>query len=354
MKRIILIGIIMLTITSWAADIVDLYGLEDERASLIVQQYQTKIQRLETTLMTEVISASRGKPHPHLYRQLVAQKKRVIANIKRRHHLAFVDIQTVAYPKNKDIYSTIEIIETPKSPRMRFVATPVRIENRQHDLVTEMMQFESLATRLMLTKQLDLNADACPVYHCMVPYQHPQLAPYLRKFQQGVIQEKQAILHTIKQDPNPERRAAAAFLIGHLTRPQEIIHLLSPHVDDPDADVRNNVMRVMASTLRQSHLQTVDPAPFIALLNSPFVSDRNKSLHILYSLADSAKNQHTILQTGGQYLLRLLKLSQPNNHDITYLLLKKISHQNFGDQQFSQWQAWIASAQNPKNENRSS
>lgn len=285
-----------------------------------------------------------GKPHLNLkrYQQLLSQKKRLIAEIQHAGHFAFVDLQTVHYARHDPIYTTIEIIPRRSSARMHFLSESApTIDTKPHDVIELMRHYTALSMHLLLTQQLDPQDKACPFYHCVVSFQHPQLKPYLALFRQGVLEKKQSILDTLAQDPNSERRAAAAFLIGFFSSPHDIITLLSAHVDDPDYRVRNSVLRVIGATLDKAHFTHMDPKPFIGLLDSPYVTDRNKALQILRVLANSRQAQKIICQQGGQQLLRLLQLTQPNNHNLAYLILKKISHEHFGDQQFDQWKSWM-------------
>jgi hypothetical protein len=42
----------------------------------------------------------------------------------------------------------------------------------------------------------------------------------------------------------------------------------------------------------------------------------------------------------------MLKLKQPNNHNISYQLLKKISGKDFGEDNSIAWEKWIMEKQN--------
>lgn len=343
MKYPMILSVLMCPVMGCADDIVDVHGLEAKQAQKVLQVYAPRVRRLEMGLMREVVNMNLGKPHlnPKRYQQLISQKKRLIAEIKQAGHFAFVDLQTVYYSKADPIYTTIEIIPHRTSTRMHFLSQSPLTDKKHHDVIEQMRQYIALSMHLLLTQQLDGQDKECPFYHCVEPFHHPQLKPYLALFRQGVLEKKQSILDTLAQDPNPERRAAAAFLIGFFPSPYDIITQLSAHVGDPDYEVRNSVLRVIGATLDKAHLTQMDPKPFIALLDSPYVTDRNKALQILHTLANSQQAQKIICQQGGQQLLRLLQLTQPNNHHLAYLILKKISHAHFGDQQFVQWKSWM-------------
>lgn len=320
-------------------DKVDIHGLEDERAQLFLNQYNQTIQNLEIPIMSEFIDMNQGQLHPHRMQCLMERKKRWLANIKNSAHFAFVDLQTVYYPATASIYTTMEVIEDPNDQRMRFVPVSTnpfftefklklnRIRRgilQNKDVIDSMQEFDALDTQLLLNHQLDNDTNDCPAYHCLSSFRHPQLKPYFTLFQQGVLQDKPWIVTTLRHDPDPERRAAAAFLVGHFSDPKEIITLLSGSIDDPASQVRNNALRVITTTLFKTKLNTIDCTPFIKLLDSPYVTDRNKALNILITLADDALCASQIRQDATHALSKLVLSTQPNNHDEANALIKKL------------------------------
>lgn len=343
-----------------ANDMVDLHGLEAPQAYLVLQRHRPQIQALETALMTELLSMSQGHPPSRRYQDLATQKQRLLQAIQREGNYGFTDLQTVYYFKNDIIYTTLEVIDSPRSDRMRFLSNPphplwttfkiwrnslYRACFHNHDLIAQMQQYELLVTQLSLGNALEQYSSDCPAYHCLTSFQHPSLQPYWDIFQQGVATEKSRILATLRDDPDPKRRASAAFLVGHFQDPEEIVTVLSAYINDPSSLVRNNTLRVIAMTLFKAHLKEVDSMPFIHLLASPFVTDRNKALGILLALADNEQARKQIIRYGGQQILALLHLTQPDNHDFAYALLKKMSKQDFGERYYSQWQSWLTQEQ---------
>ena len=161
-------------------------------------------------------------------------------------------------------------------------------------------------------------------------------------FNEGAVKEKTLILNTLKHDPNPERRAAAAFLVGHFQDPHEILSVLLPQVTDKDEDVRNNVMRVMGTTMMKAKISDINIEPILALLDSPSTTDRNKALIILLTAVESDAVKKQILQKGTNNLLAILRLEQPNNHDWAYHILKKISGKDFGETNLDAWRKWYS------------
>ena len=80
-----------------AKDIVDLHGLEQPQAYLVLQTHRPQIQALETALMTELLSMSQGHPPTQQYQDLVAQKKQLLVDIQREGNYGFVDVANIVF-----------------------------------------------------------------------------------------------------------------------------------------------------------------------------------------------------------------------------------------------------------------
>ncbi|KTD07686.1 HEAT repeat domain-containing protein [Legionella jamestowniensis] len=319
-----------------AGNVIDLYGDESYKAQQIVKKYAKSIDDFAD--LTEKVFKNSDKMSIERMTEL---KSNLIEDIKKEGDYLYVDLNTIHYPLNENKYTTIEVIRKGQPERLRFAspAIPSGPFKPKNDLINEMIAFGTKSTVIALNTPP--SGAPCPVYHCITDFQHPELKPYLAKFNEGAIKQRELIINTLNHDPDPQRRAAAAFLIGHFSNPQEIVTLLTPHVHDKDSDVRNDVIRVIGATIAMAKITDVNPKPFLELLDSPSVTDRNKALHVLLTTLDSADSKRLIKQQGGKDLLAILKLKQPNNHRIAYQILKKISGKNYGETDFSAWKNWL-------------
>jgi hypothetical protein len=101
-----------------------------------------------------------------------------------------------------------------------------------------------------------------------------------------------AVLRAVLQtSADAAQRALAAQVIAYAVNKHAVIPDLVNALRDPDPDVRNNaaralgVMAMYAQRQPQSMLR-IPHDPFIAMLNSPVWTDRNKSSFVLMSLTD--------------------------------------------------------------------
>lgn len=275
---------------------------------------------------------------------LLAKRAQLIKQIKRTGGYLYVDITEINYPDKTDHYMTLDVISKNQPERLHWVRDEHYVEALQGDppdLLDKMLEYTHLSEHIMQTEPAATRNITCPVYHCFMGFEHPQLKPYLAVFNEGVTHNKAFILHALNEEKDPLRKASAVLLVGHFSDPQEIINVLLPHINDADSGVRNNSMRVIAMTLLKEKNLSVNAKPFLQQLNSPYLSDRNKALFVLYDLAHTEEVKKDIILYGVR-LLALLELKQPNQHDTAYLILKQISGQDFGERNISAWQDWLS------------
>lgn len=354
MKKIISIVIIYVVCssTSFSANIVDIYGAEKGHAEVILKKYSKEVADIQSEFTQEnILSDINGKENTKKMLQIRARKALLIKKIKKDGKFSFVYIHTTSYPGEKNIYTTIEVVENNQPDRLRFVSpefkqNDYRLSHAQSDLINEMIEYDALVMNLIITNKLNNMENKCPVYHCFVGFGHPELKPYLNRFNVGAIKEKKLIMDTLNHDADPNRRAAAAFLTGHFNDPKDIMSTLLPHVNDKSNSVRNSAMRVIGSTMEKAKMTQIDVMPFLDLLNSPYGTDRNKASIILLNAAEVASSRSLIIRKGKDNLLSMLRLKQLNNHEYAYLILKKISGKTYGEYDIDAWDKWLTTAQN--------
>ncbi len=348
-KKILAVPLAVISISIHANNIVDIYGAQSEQSYNIINKYLPEIKSIQMLLVDESRQEFLAQ-HPSKTIPVLKEKQAQLkAQLKKEGQFLFVEFDTVQYD-NEKLYTTVEVVEKNQPFRMNFIHKPVEhVFQKKHDssdLIDAMLQYNHLMEEILLKQEVNFQNIECPVFHCFLGFNHPKLKPFLRAFNEGVIAHKSMVLKTLAQDEDPKRRAAAAFLIGHFKNPQEIVSVLAKHAQDPDEGVRNNAMRVIGETIKKAKIMDIDVMPFLALLSSPYDTDRNKALLILLHVSSSQKNRAIMIEHGEEKLLSLLKLKQPNNHKIAYLLLKNMSHKSYADNDITAWKNWFETHKN--------
>lgn len=316
---------------------IDLFGSNQISAEQIQSEFADKIQKL--------VSAFYGDNDFDLGMKL---RQEVISEIKRKGKFAYVELSAVLY-SNGDVYVTVDLVdEADKNARIQFFAPPEKVFADPDGLLALWEEYENAAQALWRAGELNFENMRCPALHCSFGFEHPSLKKYEQPFQNKVPANKQALIRILREDKKAQHRAYAAFLLAHIQDPVELTQLLLPSISDPDGTVRNNAMRVLGEIAGKRKQVKIPIEMIIKALNYPATTDRNKALYILDGLADNPANKAVIIDRAGELLVRLLRLSQPNNHDFTYSILKKISGNSYGERDYKSWEQWVEKARRPK------
>lgn len=350
MKKIIIaLATICVTINAWSVVIIDVFGVDRQTANNIQQKYATQVSAIELSIAKQFYELSEEElaNNQQQLDEVLRKQSELTNTIKEKYEFAYVKFNTVKYPMKDDLYTTIEVITKNQPNRLKYVSQNQKTNFPQkNDIIQKMLEFQTISLDIAMSSP-KIN-EKCAVHHCIGPFSHPQLKPYLEMFNTAAKKEKKLILNTIKNDPDHERRGAAIFLVGHFKNPHEIIKVLTPQLDNNSSLVRNNAMRVIGATVASAKLTNIDARPFIKQLDSPYVTDRNKALYVLYGLMNNAKPKQQILDNGKERLVKILYLKQPNNHEFAYQILKSISGKDYADNNYKEWEKWAKESSSAK------
>jgi hypothetical protein len=269
--------------------------------------------------------------------------------IEKLGHFAFVKISLIQYPPPKpSIYVTVDLVDqADQAKRMNFLPSPHKSFLDPGHLLAAWEAYQDLGLKLMLSGDLKVS-EKCPAFHCVVGFDDPRLKQYGAQFNDQVPKYESTLYEILREDQDPRHRANAVFLLAHTHDGKKLVRNLTPSIRDEAEEVRNNVMRVFGY-VGQFHPELTLPTEAIAeALNFPTTTDRNKALFALASISQITNQREYLIKNTGSLLVSILKLQQPNNHDLAYSVLKTLSGRNFGEHDYSAWEKWLAD-QNPVN-----
>lgn len=246
-------------------------------------------------------------------------------------------------------YLTVDVVETADAPRrMPFretAADAVRDFDDPDGLIASWYAYQERFFALLPAGELSAINDAnCPALHCLAPFDHPDLAPYLVRFDQGVAAHESELRAIVERDRDAGQRAAAVFLLAHTPDAARLLPLLGRAIYDPDSGVRNNAMRVMIS-VAQFHPELDFPIDsLIAAMDFPTASDRNKSAETVAVLAGQARYRAPIINGALDTCLKLIRLQLPNNRNPAHRILMTLSGLTLPADDSAGWAAWVREA----------
>ncbi len=305
---------------------------------------------LEPDILKYVAAGETARTNPKAnYAELeataLAAQAKIAAALGARVPLAHVSISvTTGFTPSPHINVTIDVVEkADQARRMPFREAPTGKFDDPDGLLAAWNDYVSKVFELAYAGMpLQALADECPALHCIAPFERPELAPYLARFNDGA-RKHEDLLYTIAAESGDEsQRANALFLLAHTTNTARLLPVLGQGIYDPVGGVRNNAMRVLMY-MAQAHPELDYPIDDLILaLDFPDSGDRNKASYTILALAANPKYHETVRAKAVPVALRLLRLEQPNNHEPAYEILKTVSGEKFGDRDYAAWERWAA------------
>ena len=326
---------------------IDVYGTDSDTAEKIIRQVGPDLEIAGQYIYTQ--NTEDADQNTEVDKKIDQLKKKIIAEIYQINDFAYVNISPIIY-HDLTMFITIDLIEKKDHKRLAYL-TDFKLKskrynkNRQTDkninsLLAKWTAYEKLGFDLFLKGQ-NPTIKSCPAYHCLFGFDHPDLKRYQAIFKKEVTKNKKKLISILRTDPSEEKRKIAAFLLAHIKNGQELIEILTPSLSDPNAEVRNNVMRVLGEALNVIRPNNFDIDPIIKALDFPLTTDRNKALYIVSSLSNQPKYARYIAQHASVPLMASLRMKQPNLHNSAYVILQQISGKSYGERDYDTWQSWF-------------
>ncbi len=317
---------------------IDIYGTRE-----LSQEYISKKYRVEFEKIAEIMESPQGLNSPIKEQEFVDIVSKITKDIKSKGKFVFVNISPIMYPGDKTIYITIDVVNLKDKYRLSFFHDkPNQIIDDPDHLIEKWLEYEKLGFSLVYRDKKFPAYDSCPAYHCLFGFDQKELKKYKPIFMNLVEKNKYKLVNVLRYEKNPEKRAAAAFLLAHIKCANELINILLPSIYDPNEKVRNNAMRVIGMTLMNNPHLDVQIDNVIRALDFPNTTDRNKAMLIISTLVDNPQYAKVILHQAGHELFDELKLQQPNNHYLSYEILRKISGKRYSDLDYESWGRYLS------------
>lgn len=311
----------------------DLYGTSRITIEEIREKLGTKIEKASSAWMSGDIEG------------FVKLDEELTREIKAMGPFAYAHASAITYfTPGRPVYVTVDVVEEQDwATRMDFLPPPMKELPDPDGLIALWKEYEKTGAALRDKGELKGQDTKPPAFHSLYGFEHPELKRFEEPVRTGARKNKERLIEILRNDRDDQHRGMAAFLLAHIEDGNELVRVLLPSVRDPSNFVRNNVMRVLIFVAKDHPEIDVPIQPILKAIDYPDVSDRNKSLYVLDGLADRKGSREILIREAGPKLLRILRLTQPNNHDPAYSILKKISGKDLGDRDYPAWEVWLRS-----------
>jgi hypothetical protein len=312
---------------------IDVFGASPASRERLLRDHQEALRRLGQAMIEHDTSVDR---------------EAIVAQLMRAGEFALVEPSLVGYFEEDGMayYLTLDVVETKDAARrMTFAPAPVSEHADPDGLIADWQAFEAKVFELMNEGELSPKRVDCPAFHCFGDPAHAALRAWATTFAERVPHRRDELVAILREDGRDDWRAAAAFLLAYMRDGDELVRAILPAIRDESSFVRNSVMRVLAH-IALHHPEIALPLdPVLEALEFPTTTDRNKAAAILSGVVKrpsvAPATRHLVVERAGETLLAMLQLSQPNNHDFAYEILKAVSGESYGERDHAAWKAWL-------------
>ena len=203
-----------------------------------------------------------------------------------------------ALPNVRDAYVEIVCCENGQSiaylgvlegggPVLQFSAAPTGTARLPGNIVRDEAEFVRHLQDAVTQNQAE---DSDSAGHSLMQYGPAREVQ--QRFAQYALGNVAVLRDVLHNSGDAQHRALAAQVIAYAVNKTAVVPDLVAALRDPDPEVRNNATRALAVMAAWAEKRTdvvlrIPHAPFIAMLNSPVWSDRNKAAFVLMSLTSS-------------------------------------------------------------------
>ena len=290
-----------------------------------------------------------GGPAPANEAELEASMQAIDSKIRSalesRAPLAYFELGvTLDFGPPQQVDISLDVVEkADEARRMPFHAEPTLELGDPGGLLALWEEYEQKMVGLaMAGNSMLVDEGNCPVLHCIAPFDLPQLAPYLPRFNDGAREHEDELYAVAEDSANASQRATALFVLAHTNDAQRLVPVLSRAIYDPNSGVRNNAMRVLMFLAQRRADVDFPIRDLIAALDFPTSADRNKAAYTVAGLAAQERYRAIIRADAVPAALRLLRLGKVNNHEPAFEILKQVSGEEFDERDYEAWERWAA------------
>jgi len=247
-------------------------------------------------------------------------------------------VSSAAFGDRKS-FLTVDVVEKGEEGRLKLGEAPTGTVVVPGEVLDWVRQYEKAAFRMFQIRPKgfkDINEG-----HYLD--RDPGLREYEEKMLEMVPAHYDVLVKALREDKDPEKRAACATLLGWAKDKKAVIGPLEGALKDPEVQVRANAARsLIPIAYLAGHNRIPFPLdPVLEQLHYPTASDRNKAVALLLHLAGNAESHAAIRDRAADVLVKIVGAKQPAQREHSLTLLAMVSGQDYGRDP-EKWKAWWA------------
>lgn len=255
--------------------------------------------------------------------------------------IAFVSLSVSEHFTSVDhaLFITFDVVDESDRGRLAFSPVPTKTVADPAGLMAAWKAYYDLGSSLSRRGQMPVDRPDCPGFYCLWGAATPELDALQQKFVGGAATKERELRTALAHEADPERRAAALFVLSYGPRGEKVLESCRAALKDPSPIVRGAGLQILADIINHRKDMPVDASHVLPLLDDPITSVRRKTLGLLVPLVDDKAQRAKILESAPR-LIEILRLSEPSSHDLAFTVLGQLSQKAFDRRDYAAWQKW--------------
>jgi|CXWL01.1.fsa_nt_gi hypothetical protein len=341
MNTLLLSVLLALSGSAAAQSTATLRGVDVYRSTILTTE---KARMLFSDRLREIVEL-RNKHQPVANEKAEALRKKLEKEARAFPGIAHVSLSVSEYFTSVDhaMYATFDVVDEVDRSRLAFLPKPTRTMRDPDGLLAAWKQYYDVGSALSRRGQMPVDRPDCPGFYCLWGGPTPELAALQKKFVAGAAAKEAELRVVLSHDADGDKRAAALFVLSYGTRGEKVVEACHGALRDPSSAVRGAALQILADVVNHRKDLRVDVEKILPLLDDPVDVVRGKTMGLLVPMVDNEPQRRKMMAAAPR-LVDLLKLKQPDNHDLAFTVLGLISRKSINRRDYKGWQEWADKA----------
>lgn len=272
-------------------------------------------------------------------------RRKIETEVRATPGIAYAALALNEYYTSTDhgLYASFDLVDEADRSRLAFLPAPTRTLPDPDGLLSAWNRFYEAGSALAKRGEMPVDRPECPGFYCQWAAVTPELKELQAKLSAGAKAKERELAASLLYDASGERRAAALFVLSYGAKGEKVVDYCLSALKDSSPAVRGAALQILADIVNHHPDYHVPIEKVLPLLDDPSGAVRGKAMGLLVPMVgDEGRRKATLAYA--PRLVDLLKLSQPDNHDLAFTLLGLVSKKPFPQKDFVSWESWAAKA----------
>ncbi|MFI5363177.1 MAG: HEAT repeat domain-containing protein [Elusimicrobiota bacterium] len=258
--------------------------------------------------------------------------------------VAWAELHVSEYFTSVDhaMYAVFDVVDRADASRLAFTPAPKGAHADPDGVLAAWRAYVAAGEVLSQRGQMNVDRPNCPGFYCLWGGT-PELDAAQTAFVAGASKRGGELRRILRGSAEGDSRSAALFVLSYSTSGEDVVGLCREALTDPDSNVRGAALQILADVANRHPEITIALDRVLPRLDDPAFNVRGKAMGLLVPLVERDAYRADVGRSAPR-LAALLRLAQPESHDLAFTLLGILSKKSYDRQDYASWEAWAARA----------